>query len=464
MATVTRENIGLLHDKVVVKLEKEDYMPSFEKSLKQYAKSVNMPGFRKGMVPAGMVRKMYGPALFNEEVMRAAGTEMEKYMQEEKLSIFAQPMVMADATPLKLDMNNPAEAEFSFEIGLKPEFEVKAIDGKEKLTRKKIVVSDTMMNDEVERIQRRLGQSEPQEKVFDKENIIYSKLEQCDADGNLIEGVEAIEDTELMAKLPAKLQELLMGAKPEDTFNISLRDICTEEELPVFLKDSLKLDEAAADNHYKMTLTKVAQLIPMEMGEELYKKVFPSSEIADETAFRDTLRAELSKEFDRMSNEQLQNDIYELLVHKTDMDLPVDFLKRWMKEGGEKPKTEQEVELEFPKFDHQLRWTLISDKLIQDLEVSVTEDEVKDDIRTRVLGYFGMQAAEEDTPWLDDYMAKATKDEKTMDETYRRLLYDKLFSVLITKFKVKDEELTEEEFMKQQQHTHEHEHAHEHAH
>ncbi len=458
MATVTRENIGLLHDKVVVKLEKEDYMPSFEKALKQYAKSVNMPGFRKGMVPTGMIRKMYGPALFNEEIMRTAGGEMEKYMQQEKLQIFAQPMVMPEGVPTKLDMNNPTEADFAFEIGLKPEFEVTALNGKEKLSRKKIVVNDKMLDDEVTRIQRRFGKPEPQEKVFDKENIIYSKFEQCDAEGNLVEGVDAIEDTELMDKLPAKLQEMIMGKKAEDTFIISPKEVCTEEELPVFLKDSMKLDETAAENHYKMTLTKVAQLIPMELGEELYKQVFPNAEVADETAFRDMLRAELSKEYDRMSNEQLQNDIYEVLVHNTKMELPVDFLKRWMKEGGEKPKTEQEVELEFPKFDHQLRWTLISDKLIQDLGVNVTEQEVLDDIKGRVLSYFGMQVAE-DTPWLDDYMAKVTKDEKTMDETYRRLLYDKLFGELLTKFKIKDEELSEEEFFQQQQ-AHAHEHAH----
>src|SRR5579871_3524429 len=119
MATVTRENIGALHDKVTVKLAKEDYLPNFEKTLKQYAKTANVPGFRKGMVPSGMLRKMYGQSIFNEEVVRSAGKKLEDYMQAEKIAIFAQPMILPNEQPVQLDINKPADVDFAFEIGLK---------------------------------------------------------------------------------------------------------------------------------------------------------------------------------------------------------------------------------------------------------------------------------------------------------------------------------------------------------
>src|SRR5690606_42023812 len=115
MATVTRENIGTLHDKITVKLSKEDYWPSFEKSLKQYAKQANVPGFRKGMVPSGMVRKMYGQSIFGDEVLRTAGKQLEEYLQGEKLAIFAQPMVIPAKEPLNVDMNTPGDVDFDFE-------------------------------------------------------------------------------------------------------------------------------------------------------------------------------------------------------------------------------------------------------------------------------------------------------------------------------------------------------------
>lgn len=459
MATVTRETIGKLHDKVTVKLTKEDYFPSFEKSLKQYAKNINVPGFRKGMVPAGMVRKMYGQSIFTDEVLRAAGSKIDEYLKAEQLQIFAQPMAMREDAPKNLDMNNPTEVDFSFEIGLKPEFEIPAANGKKELTRYKVQVSDKLLDDEVVRLKRRFGKAEPQDSVTTKENIIYSTFELCDADGNVIEGATKIEDTELMDKLPVKMQDMLMGKKSDESIVIQPKAVCTDEELPVFMKDSLKLGVEAAENYYKMTLTKVSLLIPAELNEELYSQVFPNAEVKDEAAFREMLRTELAKEYDRMSRERLQSEMYEILVHSTQLELPVDFLKRWLQEGSEKPKSAAEVEQEFPGFDHQLRWTLISDKLILDNGINVSREDVLDDIKARVLAYFGMTPdAAEDTPWMDEYMNKVVKDEKTMDETYRRLLFDKLFAFLETKFKLVDKDIDEDSFFKLQSAHDEHHH------
>lgn len=447
MATVTRENIGKLHDKITVKLEKEDYLPSFEKSLKQYAKTVNIPGFRKGMVPAGMIRKMYGPSIFNDEIARTAGRQLEDYLGQEKLAIFAQPMVMPNEQPLSLDMNNPADADFTFEVGLKPDFEVTPLKNKAALTRYKVTVTDKMVEDEVERIKRRYGTVENQEAVGNKEDIIYATYEASDAEGNVAPDAHKAEDTVLLEKMPVKLQEMLMGKKAEDTLVFRPADVCTEEELAAFLKDPLKQGPEAAQQYFKLTLTKVGLLIPRELGAELYAQVFPNDEVADEAAFREKISAELAREYDRIGRERLQNEIYELLVHQTPIELPVAFLKRWLKEGGEKPKSEQEVENEFSSFEHQLRWQLISDQLIRDNKVEVSFDEVKDDIKKRMLAYFGI-TDEDDAPWLESYMNKVAKEEKTIDETYRRLLFDKLFVALESQFTMTDKEVSEEEFFK----------------
>src|SRR5690606_20105474 len=129
----------------------------------------------------------------------------------------------------------------------------------------------------------------------------------------------------------------------------------------------------------------VSLLIPHEVNEELYAQVFQNIEVKDEAAFRELLAKELGKEYDRMTRERLQSEMYELLVHSTNIDLPVDFLKRWLMEGSEKTKTPEEVEQEFPGFDHQLRWTLISDKLILENDINVSREEVLHDIKGRVL-------------------------------------------------------------------------------
>src|SRR4026207_1566541 len=118
MATISKENIGLLNEKLTVKLEKTDYLPAFEKSLKEYSKKANIPGFRKGMVPAGLIKKMYGASLFTDEVLKSVDRELINYLQQDKMEIFAQPLPL-ETDFRQLDVNNPLDYTFHFEIGMK---------------------------------------------------------------------------------------------------------------------------------------------------------------------------------------------------------------------------------------------------------------------------------------------------------------------------------------------------------
>ncbi|MEO7445506.1 MAG: trigger factor family protein, partial [Ferruginibacter sp.] len=142
MATVVRENIGLLNDKITVKLDKTDYLPSFGKKLKEYSKTANIPGFRKGMVPAGMIKKMHGPSIFSDEVLRMVEKELYTYLNEEKPDIFGQPLPIASEMST-VDMNNPVDYEFNFEMGLKPAFELPDLS-KGKFTLHKVDITDEM--------------------------------------------------------------------------------------------------------------------------------------------------------------------------------------------------------------------------------------------------------------------------------------------------------------------------------
>ena len=185
MATITRENIGLLNDKLTVKLSKEDYYGNFEKNLKQYAKTANIPGFRKGMVPVGMVKKMYGQGVFQDEVLKTVEAEMNKYLNTEKLDIFAQPIPLENEGS-KLDMNNPGDVDFAFEVGLKPEFTVDATQIK--VTKYNVIVTDAMVNEEVERMQTRNGNMTEPETASSEDHVLNVTFTELDADGNMVEG------------------------------------------------------------------------------------------------------------------------------------------------------------------------------------------------------------------------------------------------------------------------------------
>jgi trigger factor len=444
MATVKREPIGDLHDKLVVTISKEDYFPAFEKSLKQYGKNANVPGFRKGNVPVGMIRKMYGQSVFADEVFRSANRELENYLKENKPEIFAQPLAMENQD-LKLDMNTPGDFDISFEIGLKPEFEITPLNKKGHITRYKIKVTEDMLDKEVENMRRRAGKIENPDTLENDTDIVYATYEACNEQGEVTEGVEKTEDVVTLEQMPQKLALELKGKAPEFTMIFQPGKVCEEAELATFMKSALKKEPEYKDDFFKLTLTKIGRIALRDMDEAFFGEIFPNADIQDEAGFKAKLKDELEKETERLASERLQNELFETLIHETPLSLPVDFLKSWLKRSGETVKSEEEVAKEFPGFDHQLRWTLISDKLLKENDIQVSLEEVMADVKTKVMAYFGMKEGD-DAPWMDSYLEKMSKDEKTMDETYRRLLFDKLFKKLEAVMEVKSEEIDEDAY------------------
>jgi len=250
MSTVTKENIGLLHDKLTLTLSKEDYLPAFEKSLKDYSRKANIPGFRKGMVPAGLIKKMYGSSLFTDEVLRSIDRELVKYFETEKLDIFAQPL--PDELNLRqLNMNSPADYHFSFEIGLKPEFTIVDL-GSVKTIRYKVRVTDEMINNEIERLQNRYGNMKDEDSVSSEEHVLNVTFTEVDENGN--EKQDGIKkDNSLLVKYFAEtLRKDLIGKGKNDFILINLKTAFDDREREWVISDLglSKDDEASANKNF----------------------------------------------------------------------------------------------------------------------------------------------------------------------------------------------------------------------
>ena len=459
MATVTRENIGLLNDKITVKVNREDYLPNFDKAVKQFSKNANIPGFRKGMVPAGMVKKMHGQAIFGDEILKTVERELMGYVQAEKLEIFGQPLSL-EKEPKDLNFNAPADYSFEFEVGLKPAFAVTPLENnKTTLTKYKVTVTDEMVNDEVQRLQLKGGKTTEPETITSEDNVINVKFEESDEKGNVIEGGIVKENALLVKYFSPAIQAELQGRKNDDRIVFQLATSFDEQRLGWILKDLgfEANDKEAAKKYFKLTITKVGLIEKRELNEEFFKEVYPGEDITTEEAFRAKLKEEIGKYWDSESRNHLHNDLFEVLVHETPIDLPKDFLKRWLQVGGEKPKTAEEAEKEFPGFDHQLRWTLISDKLVKENKLEVSFEDLKENAKQKVLGYYGGAAAD-GAEWLDSYLDRLLQDEKFVDQTYREMITAKLFDWAEAKVNVKEEEIKAEDFVNLPHKHHHHEH------
>lgn len=488
MATITRENIAPLNDKLTVKISKEDYLPTVEKSIKNYAKTATIQGFRKGMVPSGLVKKMYGQSILNDEVIKKVDAELNKYISDEKIAILAQPIAL-EQKDLQLDINNPQDYDFNFEIGLQPEVE---LDPKKiKTTRYQVEIKDKMVEEEVDRLRSRFGEYQSPETIEDEDTIISSTIELADedaaatkekaakevAEATETEGQEAGEeekkekDTAVNLKDIAKTQQKeFKGKKVGDSVTVQLDKAFKGDILERVLTD-LGLDKSVKANGKKtatLTITKLGLLEKPAMDEALFEKVYPGKEIKTEDAFKAAIKEDLGKYYGGQASSQIHDQIYHHLTDDIQLDMPEAFLKRWMLVSKEGKITEAEVDKEYPTFTKQLQWALISSKLSNDNDVKVENQEIKDFARQQLMGYLGGQMGlTGDEPWVDEYINKMLADQKFMEDAYGQIRIGKLFEILETQVTAEDKAISEEDFaalLKQHQHDHEqegHDHDHE---
>jgi len=455
MATVARENIGLLTDKITISISKEDYLPSFEKKLKEYSKTANIPGFRKGMVPSGLIKKMYGAGIFNEEVLRTVEKELYAYLNEEKPDIFAQPLPL-ETTPLNLDVNNPSQYDFGFEIGLKPSFDLPELS-KGSFTLHKVEVTDDMVNEEITRMQIKGGKMTEPEKIDNEDNVINASFTECDAAGSPVEGGFRKDNSVLLKYFTPALQKELMGKKGGDSIVFQLNKTFEGDKLEMMLQDLGfdKHDTAAAEKFVKMDIEKIGLIEKRELNEEFFNEIFPGRDIKTIDDLKDALRAEIAQYWESQGMNQLHDQVYHFLLDNTKMEFPENFLKRWLQTGGDKPKTAEEAEKDFPGFSQQLKWTLISDRIITDNKLDVTADELRNSMKADVMRYFGNMNMGGDMEWLDSYIDRMMKDEKQVDSTYRRLVTEKLFAWAAAQTKPAEKKVSPDELVAMQ-HNHHH--------
>jgi trigger factor len=229
MAQINREQLAPLHERISVTVSPADYTPNYEASLKKYAKSANIPGFRKGMVPAGVVKKMYGASVFTEEVLKAIENELMQYLQQENIAYLGQPLPEDGNDPALFNQNEPKDYSFSFEIGLKPEFAIPDL-GSASTTLHVVEATDEMINEEVDRISRRLGKMTEPEVISNDEDVLNVSFQPSDAAGVVAEDAEKKDNSLLLNYFSKTVQEQLKGKKKDDSITIQLSTAFEEKE------------------------------------------------------------------------------------------------------------------------------------------------------------------------------------------------------------------------------------------
>jgi len=396
---------------------------------------------------------MYGASIFYDEVIRAVEKQIQEYLTAEKPEIFAQPLPMENDMR-HLDMSNPTEYDFPFEIGLKPQVNTDVLRTATP-TLYKVKVMPEMVEEEIEKLVTKHGDMKDADTVTAPENVLNVVLQESDALGDVLPG-GITKDNSILVKYFAEAFRAEVYGKTKDSFVVlQLKTAFPDKEREWIMSDLglAKDDVAALEKYFRMTISKIGLVEKKTLNEEFFRQVFPGKEIKTEEDFRAAMLEVLQQQWDAASKSQLQDQLYHILLD-TPLSLPDQFLKRWMAIGGEKKKTEEEVLAEYPTFANQLKWTLISDRIVTDNHIDVTPEELRASMKAEIMQYFGQMNMGDETGWIENYIDRMMKDEKQVDSSYRKILTEKLFNFLETQVTPAEKQSSPEELLSLQHHHH----------
>ncbi|EDP98210.1 trigger factor [Kordia algicida OT-1] len=434
---ITRENIDALNAVVTVNIEKDDYSDKVTEILTDYKKTANIPGFRKGHVPMGLVKKQYGKAVLVDEVNKLLQENLNKYLVEEKLDILGNPLPR-----MQEEFDWDAETfSFEFELGLAPEF---TVDLKEnEITQYDIVADDKMIDGQIENIRKQYGKLISQDEVTEDSEVtgVFTN-EEKEIEENATFSLDKIKGKRNLNKF--------VGAKVGDTLTLKTKSLFNDDhDLMNFLKvahdDVHDLDIEVS---FKINEANTRELA--ELNQELFDKLFGEGNVTTVDEVKAKIKEDAERQFVQQSDQRLLNDVTEGLIENTKFDLPADFLKKWIQSAGEQELTPEQAEEEYTKSEKGLRYQLIQDRLVKDNEVQVQFEDLKEFskqmIRAQMAQFGQMNPSDQE---LEDIAARILSNQEEVRRLTDQLLSQKLLELFKEKANLKKKEVTYENFVKE---------------
>jgi trigger factor len=429
---ITRENISDLHLKLKVNVSTQDYLPTVEKGIKEAGKKMQMPGFRAGKVPASFAKKMYGNTVLAEELDKILNNSVNTYIKENELAIFGQPLPIETGLN-KLDINEMIDYNFEFELGLVPPFEPVNIEGRT-FNAQTTEVTEEMLNEEVEKVSFRFGTESDIDSIEDDMSIIVAQFDELE-NGNIKEGgissgtsfgLKVVKDE----TTKSKIKEL----KKEDTLDLNINTTFGNDH-NLIVHTLLNIDHAKADAmnpEFRLTIKGLKRIEKAELNKEVFDKAYGEGKINSVDELKEKIKTQLEKEFERVSNVRVENDIHKVLLEETQLSFPEAFLKKWILANNKENKEVNDIpESEFKMILDRLKWDLIVDKLTKKYNIEIKIEDIRLAIRKEIEEkYFGGVADESMDALINSLIDSMLKEEKNIRRYTESALFDKVFAEL----------------------------------
>ena len=443
---VIREDLNALNARLKVKVSPEDYQPKVSETLSKYRKTANIPGFRPGHAPMGMIQKQYGKSVLFDEVSKMVTDAINNYIYEEKLNLLGNP-IPVEENGFNGDFSNPTDFEFIYEIGFPPSIEV-AISKKDSFDFEKVDVNQELINKQAEDIRRRYGKLVSTDEVQEKDLILGRFVELNDDKSVKEGGIDHTSSISLEFLDSDDVRKLFVGKKVGDSIELNPDDV---SKGPKDKAAMLGVKEDALENVgslFSYTINEVKAMELAELNSDLFLKLYPDATVTNEEEFVARIKSDLEKMFEQDSDKKLYRTIYDSLMEKVNADFPDDFLKRWIKQVNDKPVTDEQIEAEYEGYRNMLKWQLIEKTLFDKHNLVIDQTELvnftKHLLRTNYANYGIFEVYEEE---LTQSAMKFLQDKKQTDSIISRLAEDKLINLFKTEATLKEKLVSYDEFI-----------------
>lgn len=458
---ITKEQTGDLTATIKVEMGPEDYQEQVTNALKEVQKKSTLKGFRPGKVPFGLIRKMYGKSVLAEEINKILSESLNNYIVENKLEILGYPLAGKDRET-KADFDSEEAFEFYFDIGLTPEIELEINDSLE-ADYFDIEVEDEKVDAYLKDVRTRYGDPVNPDKT-EKGDLIKGDIEQVDDNGEPLEdGVKNNTSLSIDFIKDEEAQKQFIGRAVGDQIRFNPLSATGNEAETASMLGVKKENQEQMGADYRFTISEISRIEPAEVNQEFFKKVYPNDDIESEEAFREKLRAEAKDYFQKESDQFFTHDVIEHLVHDTDINLPEEFLKRWLIESESKI-TEENVGHEFDNYVHAMKQQLIINKIARDNDIRVERNDIREYIKQSYAKQFMFDLNDEEkSKQLDPIADAVMKNDKEAQKIYEQLFDSQMRAVFKSKMKVNKVPVTYDDFVKRVNEHHQKHHHHEHA-
>ena len=439
---ISKKDVSSQIAELSITLAPTDYEAKVESAIKKVQKQAALPGFRPGKVPVGLIKKQHGKSILVDEVNKILNETLYHYINDNKLEILGNPMPKVDNT---IDFEHQKEWTFNYELGLTPSFDVK-LDSSQSFVYNTVKIDDELVEKYLKDVKRNYGKpSNPD--VATEKDVLYIDIVELDADNNIVAG-GVFKSTSIgidrLKNQAAKTK--LIGATKESKIIINANELY---DSAVDKSISLGIDKEVAENfsaNLQLTVRNIARMEDAELNQELFDKLYGAGTINSEAEFRDKIKAELAIMFTQDTDRKFIEGVEKTMVEKLNIQLPDDFLKRWLMAVNEKPLTKEQLEAEYPSYASSMKWKLIENKIIKANEIVVSQDEARAEaagyIRSQYARYGQTPDEAEIAKIADSILAKQEEAQKIYEGIYSK----KVLDVLKTNCKLETKEVSYNEF------------------